>query len=271
MKKLFTIFVLTIVNLISVNSLLKAGIESNNESNNIIITGNVFYTNTNEPVNNAVVQLYFVNSDQATYKVLESVTVSSNGEYTFSSDLKIDDKIRIGAYANDLTVVDRTYIGNQPVMTRDNMRELGAYANDLTMDCGYALGEIYNKSISVDLAEVSFKKVNLYIDKPGNLDNTTDDLGGGIGTYPKDPILNQNYPNPFNPSTTIQFGIPQQSFVSLKVYDMSGKLVSELVNEVKDKGYYTVKFDGANLSSGFYIYRMTAGDYSVIRKMSLVK
>lgn len=268
MKKLFTIFVLTIVNLILVNGLLQAA--SGIESNNITITGNVFYKNTTEPVNNATVKLYYVNPDQVSYKVLESITVNDKGEYTFnSSQIKSDDKVRIGAYVNDIIENDRVSIGNNP-MTTDEFAELGAYANDLTMDCGHSLTEIYGKSVSVDLTDASFKRVNLYIEKsePEATDGLDD---GGIGTYPREPILNQNYPNPFNPSTTIKFGIPAQSFVSLKVYDMSGKMVAELVSEVRERGYYTVKFDGANLASGFYIYRLTAGEYTSIKKMSLIK
>lgn len=265
MKKLFTILSLAVVSLFLFNGLLKAAAEGNN----IVISGNVFYTNTTAPVNNAVVKLYFVNPDQITYKVLETTVVNERGEYTFvSSQLNSDDKVRIGAYVNDIVNNDGIIIGNNPLQT-DELAELGAYANDLTMDCGSPLSEIYSKTSSVDLTAVSFSRVNLYIDKTEQY--VTDDLGGGIGTYPREPILNQNYPNPFNPTTTIQFGIPQQAFVSLKVYDMSGKLVAELVNEIKEKGYYTVKFDGMNLSSGFYVYRLTAGDFTSIKKMSLIK
>ena len=265
MKKLFTVLSLTVVSLFLFNGLLKAA----TESNSIIISGNVFYTNTTAPVNNAIVKLYFVNSDQITYKVLETAVVNERGEYIFrSSELNTEDKVRIGAYVNDLVQNDRVGIGNNPLET-DELAELGAYANDLTMDSGSPLSEIYSKTSPVDLTAVSFSKVNLYIDKQEQL--STDDFGGGIGTYPREPILNQNYPNPFNPTTTIQFGIPQQAFVSLKVYDMSGKLVAELVNEIKEKGYYTVKFDGMNLSSGFYVYRLTAGDFTSIKKMSLIK
>ena len=261
MKKLFTILTLALVNISLLNGLLQAG-------NNIIITGKVLYKNTSAPVPNATVKLYFISPDAVTYKVLESAVVNDKGEYSFtSSQITVDDKIRIGAYVNDM-ILDRVSLGNN-LMTTDELAELGAYANDLTMDNSCMVSTIYSKTTEVIISGVTNNnRVNVYIDG-GAL--TTDDLGGGIGTYPRDPILNQNYPNPFNPSTTIQFGIPEQSQVSLTVYDMSGKMVAELINEVKDKGYYTVKFDGANLSSGFYIYRLTAGDYTSIKKMSLIK
>jgi hypothetical protein len=70
--------------------------------------------------------------------------------------------------------------------------------------------------------------------------------------------LSQNYPNPFNPSTTIKFSIPEASFVTLKVYDMLGRELKNLVNENLNSGQYTVNFDAPNLSSGVYIYKLIA-------------
>ncbi|MCB0729036.1 MAG: SBBP repeat-containing protein, partial [Ignavibacteriae bacterium] len=73
------------------------------------------------------------------------------------------------------------------------------------------------------------------------------DIGFTSGIYPENYLLEQNYPNPFNPSTNLEFGIPELGYVSLKVYNASGKEVSTLVNEVKQPGNYSVKFNGANL------------------------
>ncbi|MBS1494274.1 MAG: T9SS type A sorting domain-containing protein [Bacteroidetes bacterium] len=268
MKKSFTILALLIVNLVLFNGLLKAGVESNN----LIITGKVLYKNTTTPVQNAVVKLYLVNSDEVTYKVLESVTVNDKGEYMFNSaQIGSGDKVRIGAYVNDIIQNDRIIINTNQNNT-DEIVELGAYANDIIMDRINPLSEIYGSTILVDLnAAAANSKFNLYLN--GNVIESTNDFmdGGGIGTYPREPILNQNYPNPFNPTTNIKYGIPQQAFVTLKVYDMSGKLVADLVNEIKEQGYYTIKFDGSKLASGFYLYRLTAGDYTTIKKMSLIK
>jgi len=83
--------------------------------------------------------------------------------------------------------------------------------------------------------------------------------------------LSQNYPNPFNPTTTIRFTIPEKSLVTLKVFDMLGREVSTLVNEVKDAGTHTVKFAGKDLPSGMYLYTITAGNYTATKKMMLVK
>lgn len=83
--------------------------------------------------------------------------------------------------------------------------------------------------------------------------------------------LDQNYPNPFNPATTINYSIPNQSFVSLKVYDTLGKEVAVLVNEEKISGNYKVEFNAENLPSGIYLYTITAGEYSDTKKLLLIK
>ncbi|MFH1195305.1 MAG: discoidin domain-containing protein, partial [bacterium] len=98
--------------------------------------------------------------------------------------------------------------------------------------------------------------------------------------------LSQNYPNPFNPTTTIKFTIPSVEtgqlarqltggaslqHVTLKIFDVLGREVAELVNEYKNPGSYQVEFDGSNLSSGIYFYKLQAGEYSAVRKMMLIK
>lgn len=83
--------------------------------------------------------------------------------------------------------------------------------------------------------------------------------------------VEQNYPNPFNPSTVISYQIPNNSFVTLKVYNILGKEVATLVNEEKSSGIYRVTFDASHLPSGLYIYSVTAGKFSQAKKMMLVK
>jgi photosystem II stability/assembly factor-like uncharacterized protein len=88
---------------------------------------------------------------------------------------------------------------------------------------------------------------------------------------PLDYILSQNYPNPFNPTTNIEYSIPQEFFVELKVYDILGNKVAELVNEVQSAGTYRADFSGENLASGLYIARIKAGNFTQSIKMSLMK
>jgi hypothetical protein len=83
--------------------------------------------------------------------------------------------------------------------------------------------------------------------------------------------LNQNYPNPFNPATTISYQVAESRMVSLKVYDMLGREVATLVNDVQTAGSYNISFDAARLSTGIYIYRMVSGGFVQTRKMTLMK
>ena len=83
--------------------------------------------------------------------------------------------------------------------------------------------------------------------------------------------LFQNYPNPFNPETKISYQIPEASFVTLNIYDVLGKKVAMLVDEVKPSGKYQVEFDGSGLTSGIYFYQFIAGTYAETRKMVHLK
>ena len=98
---------------------------------------------------------------------------------------------------------------------------------------------------------------------------TTADVATGSVPFRFD--LSQNYPNPFNPSTTVNFQLPAAKDVRLAVYDLSGREVAVLINERRQAGQYAVQFDGAGLASGSYMYRLTAGDLVLAKKMVLVK
>ncbi|NOS86408.1 MAG: T9SS type A sorting domain-containing protein [Ignavibacteria bacterium] len=88
---------------------------------------------------------------------------------------------------------------------------------------------------------------------------------------PKNFELTQNYPNPFNPSTTIEYSIPKDAIVALKIYDVLGKEVATLVNDQKAAGTYILNWNASNFSSGLYFYRITAGEFTETKKMFLVK
>ncbi len=97
-----------------------------------------------------------------------------------------------------------------------------------------------------------------------------------VNNLPKEFALAQNYPNPFNPSTAIKYDVPVQSLVTLNIYDALGRLVKSLVSELKEPGKYTVTWNGRNnynqpAASGFYIYRIKAGNFSAVKKMLMLK
>jgi len=88
---------------------------------------------------------------------------------------------------------------------------------------------------------------------------------------PESYSLSQNYPNPFNPVTKINFALPKQSFVTMKIYDILGREIKTLVNEVKSAGNYIIDFNASELASGVYYYRIEAGDFKDVKKMILIK
>jgi hypothetical protein len=83
--------------------------------------------------------------------------------------------------------------------------------------------------------------------------------------------LSQNYPNPFNPVTTINYDLPSDGIVSIKVYDILGRELKTLVNEMKTAGYHKIRFNAADFGSGAYFYRMKAGDFVAVKKFVVLK
>lgn len=92
-----------------------------------------------------------------------------------------------------------------------------------------------------------------------------------VDMRPTNYALYQNYPNPFNPATTIKYTIPKEELVSIKIYDVIGNELKELVNSRQTAGQYEVSFDASSLSSGVYMYKIQAGDYVQTKKMLLLK
>ena len=83
--------------------------------------------------------------------------------------------------------------------------------------------------------------------------------------------LSQNYPNPFNPSTKINFTLPKQGLIKLKIYDILGREVRTLVNEVKTAGNYSINFDASDLVSGVYFYRLQTNEFTDVKQMVLIR
>lgn len=99
----------------------------------------------------------------------------------------------------------------------------------------------------------------------------TTGTGNITGNIPSAYSLSQNYPNPFNPVTRINFDIPKQGLVMMRVYDILGREVKTLINEVKAPGKYSVDFNGTELSSGVYFYKLESNGFTDIKKMFLIK
>lgn len=136
--------------------------------------------------------------------------------------------------------------------------------------------------LDLKMSESKFKTKVFAFDGKKNIELTNSEnntIEGVTGNSPKESTANiptefalaQNYPNPFNPSTTINYELPASNFVTLKIYDLTGKEVMKLVNENQNAGRYTAIFNGSNLASGMYFYKISAGQFTFVRKMVLIK
>ncbi len=141
------------------------------------------------------------------------------------------------------------------------------------------------EGISTELDPSRIRKISLVYEKRDNMNMSQYEVeikniafvsknSGKKSSESEVPVeykLTQNYPNPFNPSTMIEFSIVNPEFVTLKVYNILGQEVATLVNEMKNPGNYSVRFDASNLSSGVYIYKLQTESYTATRKMILQK
>jgi len=126
-------------------------------------------------------------------------------------------------------------------------------------------------SVSIDLSTIG---IPISIPIPGNIYELTNPPIGirNISSeVPAEYSLYQNYPNPFNPATTIKFQISKTGITTLKVFDMTGKEVSNLLNKSLQPGTYEINFNAGGLTSGVYFYRLKSGDFTETKKLSVVK
>jgi hypothetical protein len=107
--------------------------------------------------------------------------------------------------------------------------------------------------------------------KPVDIPTNAEEDAPGNPSVPAEFRLQQNHPNPFNPSTVIQFALPKSSSVSLKIYNFLGQEVATLIDHELAAGEHQLTFDASGLSSGIYVYRLHAGEFSSVKRMTLVK
>lgn len=142
------------------------------------------------------------------------------------------------------------------------------------------IGFVSGKGNSNEPVNYSFRESNLQsgkykyrlkqIDYNGNFEYFS--LNGNVEIEtPAKFTLRQNYPNPFNPLTKIDFDLPEKGFVTLKVYDILGREMVSLLNEIKEAGYHTAEFNAGKFNSGIYIYRLTVDGLSTMKKLVVLK
>ena len=241
------------------------------------------------------------------------VTVNYDGQMTGNGGIHSQyETTMINSYASRLSVspVPAVYVSNRfayvmayllvsnslvdsILQADDGARSLSGWNGSGSPPAGY-IPELWNECRSVTLREMQGATVALadlwysaWVDA-GLIASSASSLPGGA--LPVTFSLGQNYPNPFNPATNIQFSIVNRQLTIVKVFDVLGREVATLLNEVKEPGTYTVKFDGAGLASGVYFCRLSvsplarrdlviparrddgqAGDFVQTRKLLLLR
>jgi hypothetical protein len=161
----------------------------------------------------------------------------------------------IGVYATSNADLSWTAFNNGTMTSSIAVNAL-VFGNDLKNVTLYAGGSHPTVVTEQGVFEYSWPTVGI-----GNINNS----------IPTTFELHQNYPNPFNPSTIISFSIPVTSLVKLNVYDITGRLIKVLSNEMKEAGIHNITFDGSGLSSGVYFYKLEAGNYNQTKRMIMIK
>lgn len=169
--------------------------------------------------------------------------------------------------SNNLDYATVRYDKNNGVQTQVNRYSFTQYSSDIAKDLVIGDdGAIYITGYSELLVENS--NTISYISTI-KLDWGSNMISNQV--LPKSFSLYQNYPNPFNPSTSIKFDLREASYVKLAIYDVIGRQVDVLVNQQLNAGTHIISFSANNLSSGIYFYKLEAGSFSDIKKMTLVK
>ncbi len=165
-----------------------------------------------------------------------------------------------------------------------NFKNVTGITYNLLLNGGQSLVNYYGNSSSYDRSVVISSDGKIAYKGTGFVNSDYEDVNEVIEDelsvitsnepnteIPSEVTLNQNYPNPFNPSTSISYSIPEAAEVAVTVYNMLGVKVASINEGFQTSGSHEVLFDASNLSSGIYIYRLTAGNTSLIKRMTLVK
>jgi hypothetical protein len=227
-----------------------------NASTIVSLPALLFITKNNPTAIEAQLPLTFNTSWMQTYTKTNYINDSTINQSTISIDVNVDAYGTMilpgGASFEALRIREAKTVNSATSVTYTFASENDAQVNLEASDPNPPNGGVINvNSYTWNLAFTS----------------SVDQLNGLPSNY----ILRQNYPNPFNPSTKIEYRIPEASFVQLKVYDILGNEVAELVNEEQVAGNYRTDFKAENLASGLYIAKLQAGNYSKTIKMSLLK
>ncbi|MBL8006271.1 MAG: CotH kinase family protein [Ignavibacteria bacterium] len=211
------------------------------------------YNNTNNTINISGMYLTDDFSVPSKWQFPSNTTIAARGYLIVWAD---EDSAQIGLHAN----FKLSATGEQILFSNINVSLLDS-VNYGTQTADLSMSRIPNGT-------------GLFVQGPPTFNannNLTGTINSGLTLKPSQYLLEQNYPNPFNPETKISYELPVDHYVSIKIYDALGSLISTLVNEKQYAGRYQVSFKGSNLPSGMYFCKMEAGDFVQTRRMVLIK
>lgn len=197
--------------------------------------------------------------------VVNNLNIDPEEWYQYVAVFRADEYMRLFQNGTEIGTLYGSIPSNMDVTSESILFGATSITTESKKDTMFFKGHIddirfYNYDLNPD--EVN----NLFVNEsklPVNIER--------ISEVPNVYTLYQNYPNPFNPSTTIRFDLPEQSNISLRVYDITGKLVANLVDGLKSAGSHQFSFDASGLASGIYFYELRTNEFSDIRKFTLIK
>ena len=260
-------------------------------TNNLFVTGSI---NTNQTPNSQVspsTQFLFKKVYSYEYDTLGgSKVIFCDGNYNNKEIMspELAGNYFSGRASFHFDITDGSYYFSAYGVIRKNLDSTFIYAGSgyfsILNDTNFYIGDSnVNTRLAISepiLGINSYYKIRLVWEQEINgrtalVESHMVDFGTGInhlnGSLPNKFTLHQNYPNPFNPVTQIRFEIPKQGNVNLKVFDVMGREVAELVKGNLQPGVYEYKFDGTGLGSGVYFYKLQSGEFTETRRMVLVK
>jgi uncharacterized repeat protein (TIGR02543 family) len=174
-----------------------------------------------------------------------------------------------GNYGFALSVIDGKIIGNK--IDKLRLRIWNKINNAVVYDNEIGAGETAPPTLPLGGGSIT-------VHKSGDVTTASMDLGDALeateeiaDVMPTAYALHNAYPNPFNPATTIQYDLPEETFVSLKVFDLLGREMATLINGTQRAGTHTIRFNANSMQSGVYIYRIQTAQFSQTKKLVLVK
>ena len=266
-----------------------------------------FITNLKACIFNNGVRMYFSNTSENYPSESNYLYTSVDSGKTFFKELFVNDQIGSLDYSDNTLWLCTNYkfflykyeditvpveLNSFTSSTNDNNVTL--FWSTATEKNNYGF-EIERKSLNNDYKRIGFIKGKGTTTEINNYSYTDKTLTPGLYMYrlkqidqngeykyynlpgeinighPAEYSLSQNYPNPFNPKTTIRYSIKDAGFVKIEIYDILGRKVTTIVNEERPAGNYEVNFNGNNLASGIYFYKLTSGSFTQIKKMQLLK